>query len=77
MAMRYAEVYLMKAECILRTNGNAEEAAQLVNEVRKRAFDGDNKLSGADLLKTTNVMVFLYVLEFYWMNGAGNLLWKV
>ena len=45
----------MKAECILRTNGNAEEAAQLVNEVRKRAFDGDNKLSGADLLKTTNV----------------------
>ena len=36
-------------------NGNAEEAAQLVNEVRKRAFDGDNKLSGADLLKTTNV----------------------
>lgn len=53
--MRYAEVYLMKAECILRTNGNAEEAAQLVNEVRKRAFDGDNKLSGADLLKTTNV----------------------
>lgn len=55
VAMRYAEVYLMKAECILRTNGNAEEAAQLVNEVRKRAFDGDNKLSGADLLKTTNV----------------------
>lgn len=55
VAMRYAKVYLMKAECILRTNGNAEEAAQLVNEVRKRAFDGDNKLSGADLLKTTNV----------------------
>ena len=55
VAMRYAEVYFMKAECILRTNGNADEAAQLINEVRKRAFDGDYKLTGADLLKTIDV----------------------
>lgn len=34
---RLAQVYLMKAECLLRT-GNADEAAELVTEVRKRAF---------------------------------------
>lgn len=34
---RLAQVYLMKAECLLRT-GKADEAATLVTDVRKRAF---------------------------------------
>lgn len=34
---RYAEVLLMKAECLLRT-GKADDAAQLVTQVRARAF---------------------------------------
>lgn len=34
---RYAQVYMMKAECLLRT-GQADEAARLVTEVRTRAF---------------------------------------
>ena len=55
VAMRYAEVYFMKAECILRTNGNANEAAELINAVRQRAFDGEYELTGEDLLKTIDV----------------------
>lgn len=35
--LRYADVYLMKAEALLRTN-NADAAAALVTEVRKRNF---------------------------------------
>lgn len=34
---RYAEVYLMKAECLLRT-GNADAAAEIVTKIRERAF---------------------------------------
>ena len=34
---RLAQVYMMKAECLLRT-GKADEAAQLVTTVRQRAF---------------------------------------
>ncbi len=48
---RLAQVYLMKAECLLRTN-KADDAAGLVTEVRKRAFK-DNpekaKVTGAQL----------------------------
>lgn len=55
VAMRYAEVYFMKAECILRTNGDASKAAELINTVRQRAFDGEYELTGEDLLKTIDV----------------------
>ncbi len=36
---RLADVYLMKAECLVRSNQNNAEATRLVNELRKRAFD--------------------------------------
>ncbi|MBQ8839348.1 MAG: RagB/SusD family nutrient uptake outer membrane protein [Bacteroidales bacterium] len=35
---RYGETLMMKAECLLRA-GNAQEAADIVNEVRARSFD--------------------------------------
>lgn len=35
---RLADIYLMKAEAILRNGGSAADAAKLVNEVRSRAF---------------------------------------
>ena len=50
--MRYAEVLMMKAECLLRTGGDANEAARLVNEVRKRSFDDENLLTAAELQAT-------------------------
>lgn len=52
--MRYAEVLMTKAECILRTGGDPEEAAALVNEVRQRAFDNPIELTGAELQATIN-----------------------
>ncbi|MCD7935998.1 MAG: RagB/SusD family nutrient uptake outer membrane protein [Tannerellaceae bacterium] len=55
VAMRYAEVYYMKAECILRTHGDAQEAASLVNEVRRRAFDNYTPLTGQQLQETIEV----------------------
>jgi hypothetical protein len=47
---RYAQILLMKAECLLRT-GNADEAALLVTEVRKRSFDSetDARVTGFEL----------------------------
>nr|WP_129730415.1 RagB/SusD family nutrient uptake outer membrane protein [Parabacteroides goldsteinii] len=54
-SMRYAEVLFTKAECILRTGGNADEAASLVNQVRKRAFDTPHPVTGAELAATINV----------------------
>lgn len=50
--MRYAEVLMMKAECILRTGGNSQDAAELVNEVRRRNFETANSLTGAELEAT-------------------------
>lgn len=50
---RYADILLMKAECLLRT-GKAEEAATLVTQVRERDFKsnpGKAKVTGADLQK--------------------------
>lgn len=35
--VRYADVLMMKAECLLRT-GNADEAATIVTQIRQRAF---------------------------------------
>lgn len=35
---RYADIYLMKAEALLRSGGSVTEATRLVNDVRERAF---------------------------------------
>lgn len=62
---RYAEVLMMKAECLLRT-GKSAEAALEVTKVRQRAFSatsGKANVSGADLLKGS---VYNYG---YWNNG--------
>jgi len=50
---RYADILMMKAECLLRT-GNADEAAAIVTEVRQRDFKSNPAkatVTGADLLK--------------------------
>ena len=39
---RLADVYLMKAEALVRLGENNSEATRLVNELRKRAFPGDD-----------------------------------
>ena len=39
--LRYADILLMKAEALLRTGGDEEEALDLVNMVRSRAFGSD------------------------------------
>lgn len=62
---RYAEVLMMKAECLLRT-GKSAEAAIEVTKVRQRAFTATPAkatVSGADLLKGS---VYNYG---YWSNG--------
>lgn len=50
---RLAQVYMMKAECLLRT-GNADAAARLVTTVRQRAFKNypeKAKVTGNDLVQ--------------------------
>lgn len=62
---RYAEVLMMKAECLLRT-GKSAEAAIEVTKVRQRAFTATPAkatVTGADLLKGS---VYNYG---YWNNG--------
>ena len=65
--IRYADVLMMKAESLLRT-GDANGAATLVTEVRKRAFANTNPskaiVSGADLIKGS---AYKYGI---WSNGA-------
>src|SRR5690606_22630921 len=46
-AFRLAEVYLMLAECRLRL-GDAATASELINTVRRRAFEGGNDPNPAD-----------------------------
>lgn len=41
---RLADVYLMKAEALVRANGDIAEATRLVNVIRARAFDSPSKL---------------------------------
>lgn len=55
VAMRYAEIYFMKAECILRLGKDANEAAALVNAVRKRSVDTQADFNGTDLTQTVQV----------------------
>ncbi|MGB4291460.1 MAG: RagB/SusD family nutrient uptake outer membrane protein [Bacteroidales bacterium] len=60
---RLADVYLMKAECLVRLGQNNEEATRLVNEIRKRAFDDPAKL------KTSVTLDDIYLerrLELAW-----------
>jgi len=44
VVFRYADILYMKAECLMRLNGNAanQEAVNLVNEVRKRDFSASD-----------------------------------
>jgi hypothetical protein len=64
---RYAEILMMKAEAILRlSNGaRADEAAELVSQVRRRSFANTNPakgtLTGADLLRDTKYQYGRYV----------------
>ena len=53
---RYAQVLMMKAECLLRT-GKADEAATVVSQVRQRAFKSDPSkamVSADDLTANTS-----------------------
>ncbi len=53
--LRYADVYLMKAEALLRL-GQADEAAKLITSVRERNFPnnpGKAVVTGSDLQKTS------------------------
>ncbi|WP_088655104.1 RagB/SusD family nutrient uptake outer membrane protein [Geofilum rhodophaeum] len=50
---RYADVLMMKAECLLRT-GNEDNAAEIVTSIRERAFLADSEkavVTGAELLE--------------------------
>ena len=44
---RLADVYLMKAECLVRLGQDNTEATRLVNELRKRAFTDPSKLKAS------------------------------
>jgi len=62
---RYADVLMIKAECLLRlSTANDDEAAQLVSEVRKRSFSSANKATrtAADL---RGASVYAYGHEEY------------
>lgn len=62
---RLADVYLMKAEALLRLNQNNAEATRLINEIRQRGF-GDNSHN-----YTTTTLNDLYLerrLELAWEN---------
>lgn len=64
---RYGDVLMMKAEALLR-KGDADGAAVLVTEVRRRAFkDNPEKavVTGADLLKGS-------VYQYGWQNPDGT-----
>ena len=54
--LRYADVLMMKAECLLRT-GDADGAAELVTQVRQRAFTSNPEkagVTGTELMSTTS-----------------------
>jgi hypothetical protein len=61
MIMRMAEIYLIAAEATLRTNGSGAEAAQYLNELRKRAcrnISDFNAATGMQLTTATMNDVF-------------------
>ena len=60
---RFADIYLMKAEALVRKGENNEEATRLVNEIRKRVFTDPAKL------KTSVTLEDIYMerrFEFAW-----------
>ncbi len=60
---RLADVYLMKAEALLRSGGSATEATRLVNEIRERAYgNADKNYDMVDLEKIALERKF----EFAW-----------
>ncbi|SFE38215.1 RagB/SusD family nutrient uptake outer membrane protein [Thermophagus xiamenensis] len=70
---RYADVLMMKAECLLRT-GYEDEAAQIVTEIRRRAFPSASEkavVTGEELLQGS---VYDYGLrdENYTTYEGGN-----
>lgn len=62
---RYAQVLMMKAECLLRT-GHADDAAALVSEVRSRSFDNpeDAVITGDELAGPTTYRYGKYVVDY-------------
>lgn len=62
---RLADVYLMAAEAILRTNGDKQRAADYFNEVRERAYrGGGGNIAAADL--TLDLLIDERARELYW-----------
>lgn len=64
---RFAETYMMRAEALLRT-GRPDEAAQLVTEVRQRAFDdpADAVVTGTELQQGSSI-------TFGWWEEDGTI----
>lgn len=58
--IRYAEVLLWKAEALIESNGDLDEARQLINQVRRRARDGQyvQRLDGSG--DAANYLIGLY-----------------
>lgn len=65
---RLADVYLMKAEALVRISGDNTTATELVNAVRKRAFDDPSKLHTS---VTLNDIYAERRFEFAW-EGMGR-----
>lgn len=62
---RLADVYLMKAECLVRLGTNNTEATRLVNELRKRVFTDPAKLKAS---VTLNDIYMERRFELAWEN---------
>lgn len=84
---RLADVYLIAAEAILRSNGNKAQALEYFNTVRKRAYTGSaGNLTESEL--TLNVILDERARELYWEGhrrtdlvrfgqfADGNYLWQ-
>jgi starch-binding outer membrane protein, SusD/RagB family len=71
--IRYAEVLFMRAEALLRT-GNAAGAAQLVTQVRQRAFDDPAQatVTGADLVAGSSYNYGWYDTDGVVKTAAGG-----
>lgn len=68
---RYADVLMMKAECLLRLGQDEQVAADLVSQVRRRAFDATSASTRTvDQLKGASV--YAYGLDNYPEEGYSN-----
>ncbi|MET6996109.1 RagB/SusD family nutrient uptake outer membrane protein [Chitinophaga defluvii] len=68
---RYAQVLMMKAECLMRT-GDAGSAAQIVSDVRKRNFSDPAKAVVTAAALTGNTRYRYGYVEKYVMTDRGN-----